>query len=142
MPVSYTHLDVYKRQIHTAWKLGVRRYVTEFWYQGEADSVSYTHLNQVWSDRSLQLFGLPKEKLCRLVPAGSVIGVTRPNITRLLGEEHPVQVLSAGGDQQCAALGQGAALSLIHIYSISQGRISWKNCSRADRTGPTCGRFL
>lgn len=70
----------------------------------------YDLKEQVWSDRSLQLFGLSKEKLCRLVPAGSVIGVTRPNITRLLGEEHPVQVLSAGGDQQCAALGQGAAI--------------------------------
>lgn len=27
----------FEQAIHTAWKLGVRRYVTEFWYQGEAD---------------------------------------------------------------------------------------------------------
>lgn len=30
------HVD-FAQAVHTAWKLGVRRYVTEFWYQGEED---------------------------------------------------------------------------------------------------------
>lgn len=64
--------------------------------------------SRTWSQPLLNLFELPGEKLCPLVPAGAVVGNTRPNVTGLLGQDRPVPVLSAGGDQQCAALGQGA----------------------------------
>ena len=60
-----------------------------------------------WSDELLSLFHVEKEKLCRLVPAGSAVGETREEITRMLKLPRPVPVLSAGGDQQCASLGMG-----------------------------------
>ncbi|WP_320128772.1 FGGY-family carbohydrate kinase [uncultured Sphaerochaeta sp.] len=63
--------------------------------------------NLVWSERLLDLFGLEKEKLCPLVPVGSVVGETTESVSSLLKLKKPVPVVSAGGDQQCAALGLG-----------------------------------
>lgn len=60
-----------------------------------------------WSEELLELFDVDREKLCPLIRAGSRAGDTRDGITRLLGLNHPVPVLSAGGDQQCASLGMG-----------------------------------
>ncbi len=58
-----------------------------------------------WSDRLLDLFGLDRGKLCPVVPVGSVIASTVGWVRDLFG--YPIPVLSAGGDQQCAALGNG-----------------------------------
>lgn len=60
-----------------------------------------------WSDELLELFGIEREKLCRLIQPGSRAGDTREGVTGLLGLKSPVPVISAGGDQQCAALGMG-----------------------------------
>ncbi len=65
----------------------------------------YDLYRQDWSEELLALFGIEKEKLCTLVPVGSVIGETTSRITGLLGMEDGIPVVSAGGDQQCAALG-------------------------------------
>lgn len=58
-----------------------------------------------WSEELLKLFEIDKEKLCPLAPVGSVIGGTRSYISSLLKEDRSIPVVSAGGDQQCAALG-------------------------------------
>lgn len=58
-----------------------------------------------WSEELLSLFGLDKEKLCMLVPVGSVIGETNAYVTSLVKAKDRIPVVSAGGDQQCAALG-------------------------------------
>lgn len=60
-----------------------------------------------WSERLLDLFGVDKDKLCPIVSVGSIIGSTNQSITKMLSVDKPVPVISAGGDQQCAALGQG-----------------------------------
>lgn len=60
---------------------------------------------EMWSEELLGLFGIDKGKLCGLAPAGSVIGETAVGINHLLGIRHGIPVVSAGGDQQCAALG-------------------------------------
>lgn len=57
----------------------------------------------IWSDKLLTLFGIDEEKLCRIVPVGSVCGKTKA----LDGLPEGLPVVSAGGDQQCAALGLG-----------------------------------
>lgn len=36
VPYGTGHVD-FKSMIHTAWELGVRRFVTEFWYTGNPD---------------------------------------------------------------------------------------------------------
>ena len=59
--VSYTHLDVYKRQAHSIFLVKNMKSVTEFctgrlWY-GASASVSYTHLDVY----QRQVAGCPKD---------------------------------------------------------------------------------
>lgn len=62
---------------------------------------------RTWDPDLLRLFGVEKEKLCTLQEPGSICG----QITREFGEKTGIRagipVISAGGDQQCAAVGQG-----------------------------------
>ncbi len=59
---------------------------------------------QEWSPELLSLFEIDREKLCRIVPVGSVCGHTKALCE---GIPEGLPVVSAGGDQQCAALGMG-----------------------------------
>lgn len=63
--------------------------------------------NLRWSDELLDIFTIEEKKLCPLIEVGAMIERTTNEITRLLGQTEPVPVFSAGGDQQCAALGNG-----------------------------------
>lgn len=92
--------------------IGFQEYVLHYLtgeYVTDASIASRTCLYDLnlddWSEELLVLFGIDKEKLCRLVPVGSVIGVTTSHISALLGTKGRIPVVSAGGDQQCAALG-------------------------------------
>lgn len=60
-----------------------------------------------WSRQMLDLFEVEPEKLCQLIPPGSVLGYTTEHIARITGCPTGVPLISAGGDQQCAALGMG-----------------------------------
>ncbi|MBU3874663.1 hypothetical protein HGO97_002400 [Faecalicatena sp. AGMB00832] len=60
-----------------------------------------------WSDELMELFGLSKAKLCQLIDVGGVVGSATREVQRLLGMQGKIPVISAGGDQQCAALGMG-----------------------------------
>ena len=59
-----------------------------------------------WSEEMLNIFGIDRQKLCRLVLPGSEVG-TLKSIWNDDGMSDLVKVYTAGGDQQCAALGQG-----------------------------------
>lgn len=59
-----------------------------------------------WSEKLIEIFELDREKLCDIVPVGSICGYTVSNLLNgIIPEGLPV--ISAGGDQQCAALGLG-----------------------------------
>lgn len=60
-----------------------------------------------WSSKLLDLFQIDKTKLCRLIPAGESAGDAIPRVKQLFRMETDIPVISAGGDQQCAALGLG-----------------------------------
>lgn len=60
-----------------------------------------------WSLRLLDFFQIDKTKLCRLIPAGGLAGDAIPRVKQLFQIESDLPVISAGGDQQCAALGLG-----------------------------------
>lgn len=62
---------------------------------------------QEWSDELIGLFDIDKSKLCHLIPPGSLAGETKKEIGAMLCQSHKIPVISAGGDQQCAALGLG-----------------------------------
>ncbi len=60
-----------------------------------------------WDQEMLDLFEVDGEKLCELIPPGSVLGHTTEQIQALTGIPAGLPLISAGGDQQCAALGMG-----------------------------------
>ncbi len=60
-----------------------------------------------WSDDLLRIFGLDKEKLCEALPVGGICGTASTTFAAECGLKNGIPVISAGGDQQCAALGLG-----------------------------------
>ncbi len=106
----------HKKQIYDkAYKLlGFQEYVLHFLtnkFITDTSIASRTLLFDItklqWSQKLLNLFGIDKEKLCDLAPVGSVVANTTSQIKQILGIDYDIPVISAGGDQQCAALGLG-----------------------------------
>lgn len=62
---------------------------------------------QRWDQELLALFQLDEAKLCSLLPPGSVVGGLLADIAAQVGLPAGIPVISAGGDQQCCALGMG-----------------------------------
>ncbi len=60
-----------------------------------------------WDEELLDIFSVDKKHLCDLVPAGSVCASTTSELERITGIPENTKIISAGGDQQCAALGLG-----------------------------------
>lgn len=58
-----------------------------------------------WSDELLGLFAIDREKLCDIKPVGEVVGHSKGRVAVAVGLDGSIPVISAGGDQQCAALG-------------------------------------
>lgn len=61
-----------------------------------------------WDPELLKLYGLEEEKLCMLQEPGSICGKVTKEFSFRTGIVSGIPVISAGGDQQCAAVGQGA----------------------------------
>ncbi len=60
-----------------------------------------------WDEELLALFSVDREKLCQIIEPGSVAGRINRSFAALTGLKEGTPVISAGGDQQCAALGLG-----------------------------------
>lgn len=60
-----------------------------------------------WDPDLLSLFEVEPRMLCELVAPGSVVGGLTPAMAAATGLTGGLPVVSAGGDQQCAALGLG-----------------------------------
>lgn len=60
-----------------------------------------------WDDTLLSIFGVERDMLCPLSEPGTVVGFVSPGFGKLCGLPSGIPVISAGGDQQCAALGLG-----------------------------------
>jgi sugar (pentulose or hexulose) kinase len=60
-----------------------------------------------WDGELLDIFSVKAEHLCDLVEPGSVCGRTTAKLQSITGMPAGVPVITAGGDQQCAALGLG-----------------------------------
>ncbi|MEI6732597.1 MAG: FGGY-family carbohydrate kinase [Comamonadaceae bacterium] len=60
-----------------------------------------------WDAELLKLFEVPAAMLCDLVAPGSVVGGLASSIASATGLPAGLPVVSAAGDQQCAALGLG-----------------------------------
>ncbi len=62
---------------------------------------------RTWEKELLDLFEVEEEKLCELVQPGGIIGTVTPAFAQKTGLPEGIPLISAGGDQQCAALGHG-----------------------------------
>ena len=62
---------------------------------------------ETWSETELKRYGICPEQLCHLNRPGSIVGSVTERFARESGLPAGIPVISAGGDQQCAALGQG-----------------------------------
>jgi glycerol kinase len=69
-----------------------------------------------WDARMLALFEVPRSMLCDLVAPGAIVGGLTPKWASFTGLRAGLPVVSAGGDQQCAALGLGL-LSASHAVA-------------------------
>ncbi len=60
-----------------------------------------------WDRELMQIFDIEEDKLCSIIEPGSSAGGLSAEAAGLSGLRQSIPVISAGGDQQCAALGQG-----------------------------------
>ena len=60
-----------------------------------------------WDDELLSIFGVDREKLNEIHEPGSIVAYTTAAYEAKTGRPAGTPVISAGGDQQCAALGLG-----------------------------------
>lgn len=81
------------------------RYVTDYTY-GSRTLLMDLRTCQ-WNDSLLDLFHIKKEKLCSLIPQGTIVGNTTSQFNSLVGFSSSIPVITAGGDQQCSTLGAG-----------------------------------
>jgi sugar (pentulose or hexulose) kinase len=72
-----------------------------------------------WDDELLEIFHVEKEKLCELVEPGSVCGYTTKAFAEITGCQEGIPVITAGGDQQCGAIGQGVVKK--GVMSVTTG---------------------
>lgn len=80
------------------------RFVTDYSVAGRSCLFNISSLR--WSGEMLERFGLDGDKLPELVEPGSIIGKLLPDFCEQTGLP-VVPVVTGGGDQQCAVLGQG-----------------------------------
>lgn len=78
---------------------------TDYTY-GSRSLLMNLHTRQ-WDKELLELFGVEEEKLCPLVEPGCVCGRLTKRAAGLTGCPEGLPVITAGGDQQCGAVGQG-----------------------------------
>ena len=77
----------------------------------DASLASRTNLlnlrTRTWDDDLIRLFDVDRDKLCDMLEPGGVAGALLPAAARATGLPSGLPIVSAGGDQQCAALGLG-----------------------------------
>ncbi len=81
------------------------KFVTDYTYGSRTSLMNIQSLE--WDEELLTLFKVDKEKLGDLVPQGSIVGHSTEAFSKLTGLPIGTPIISAGGDQQCAALGAG-----------------------------------
>lgn len=103
--------DIYR---HTAFFMNIPEYLmflmtgkreTDTTYGSRTGFMELTKLE--WEEELLALYEVEKEKLCRLNPPGSIVGYTTEEFAMSANMPEGIPVITAGGDQQCGAVGQG-----------------------------------
>ena len=95
---------------------------------------------RTWDSELLRLFDLDEHKLCELVRPGSIVGDTTEAFKARTGIATGTPVISAGGDQQCAALGAG--IGIRDVIQITSGTGSYIVAAAVEPTLDLKMRFL
>ena len=98
---TYKLLNIPEYLIH----MMTGEYVTDYTYASRSNLMNIR--KNKWDTELLRLFDIEEEKLCRMVEPGSVCGKITDEFSGQTGLKKGIPVISAGGDQQCAAAGQG-----------------------------------
>lgn len=93
--------------------------VTDYTY-GSRSLLMNIHTHE-WDDELLSLFRVEKEKLCTLIEPGSVCGKIKKEFADLTGCDEGIPVITAGGDQQCGAIGQGVVKQGVLSVTVGTG---------------------
>lgn len=72
-----------------------------------------------WDEELLEIFHVEKEKLCSLIEPGSICGYTTESLAEITECPKGIPVITAGGDQQCGAIGQGVVKK--GVLSVTAG---------------------
>lgn len=72
-----------------------------------------------WDPELLDIFRVERKKLCDLVEPGSICGTITKEFSELTGCPEGIPVITAGGDQQCGAIGQGVVKK--GVLSVTAG---------------------
>lgn len=72
-----------------------------------------------WDEELLSAFDVERKKLCELWEPGSVCGTITKEFSEITGCPQGIPVITAGGDQQCGAIGQGVVKS--GVLSVTAG---------------------
>ena len=81
------------------------KYVTDYSFASRTNLFNLHKMD--WDDDLLDLFDVDRDKLCTLIPQGSLCGRLSAEAARLTGLSEGLPIVSAGGDQQCAVIGNG-----------------------------------
>lgn len=84
-----------------------------------------------WDEELLRLFGVEQGKLCELAEPGSVMGHLTDSFAATTGLTAGTPVVSAGGDQQCGAVGQGVTSSGRFSVVLGTGAFLETTCDEA-----------
>jgi glycerol kinase len=76
---------------------------------------------RTWDPELLGLFEVPQHMLCELIAPGDVAGGLSASLAAATGLPAGLPVVSAGGDQQCAALGLGLFASEQAVTNTGTG---------------------
>ena len=84
-------------------------YVSDYTYASRSGLMNLRE--KTWDDELLALYRVDQDKLCELREPGSIVGYTTEAFAERTGLRAGTPVIHAGGDQQCAAVGQGVTRS-------------------------------
>jgi sugar (pentulose or hexulose) kinase len=78
-------------------------------YAGVMAKLPYDYKNRRWDDRGLTrlAYDVPSEKLCALVPSGTVLGGVTARAAELTGIPEGTPFVASGADKGCETLGLG-----------------------------------
>ena len=79
------------------------RFVTDYTQAARTLLMNITSFS--WDEQLLNVFEIEKEKLPEIVPPGTVVGTLSDFVVLKTKLDHNIEVMIAGGDQQCAAIG-------------------------------------